>query len=239
MNVQAARSGNAISFAFFAWLLQWAAPSKGSIGVDTSWRWVFRASGVIQLVPLIMLSYFGRKGKRDNMLKKDGQSNNISKTSLKVSLDILFLQSRTLEFWLHLISRSIIMVLVSFLLFIPSYMAQCFEMSSASSARVGSMFALGCLLSVTTLAERTYPSTAANFKTGGSKSITLYRRKAFSMLAFLTLSTASLVFQSFFLKGWLSLSPLIGTLLMFLFGFSLGKIDSALLLASNYLKSCC
>jgi len=222
----AARTGNAISFAFFAWLLQWASagvttPSAGAIPVDASWRWVFRASGVIQLIPLMMLSFFGRKGGESNTMNKEKQSRSESKSTLKDSLAILFQQSRTLEFWLHLISRSIIMVLVSFLLFIPSYMTQCYEMSSASSARVGSMFALGCLVSVSTLAERTYPSIAADSTTRKSSSISLSRRKAYSMLAFLAIATVCLALQAAFLQNLLSLSPILGTLLMFLFGFSL------------------
>lgn len=225
----AARMGNAISFAFFASLLQWASSkavthtqSAATVQVDASWRWVFRASGVIQLVPLLMLSYFGRKGKSDNILDEDKQFKSTPKSTLKQSLAILYQQSRTLEFWLHLISRSIIMVLVSFLLFIPSYMSQCFDMSSASSARVGSIFALGCLLSVSTLAEKTYPSTDTKTSRGRS-SISLYRKKAYFMLAFLALATICLMIQTAFLRNMLHLTPALGTFLVFLFGFSLGK----------------
>ncbi|KAL7530437.1 hypothetical protein ACHAXR_003496 [Thalassiosira sp. AJA248-18] len=223
----AARSGNAISFAFFAWLLQWASSkvttnSIGAVQVDTSWRWVFRASGAVQLIPLMMLSYFGRKGvKSDNVLNNGEQSKSTTKSTLKDSLTILFHQSRTLEFWLHLVSRSIIMVLVSFLLFIPSFMTQCYGCSSSASARVGSMFALGCLLSVSTLAERAYPSIVANSNIGKSRTISSSRRKAYSMLAFLTLATICLVLQASFLQNFLILSPTIGALLMFVFGFSL------------------
>jgi len=209
----AARMGNAISFAFFAWLLQWAAAgvdaTKGA--VNASWRWVFRASGIVQLIPLVMLSYFGRKKGENAVLgSTTSASEETRRTTLRDSLAILYQQSSTPEFWLHLISRSIIMVLVSFLLFIPSYMVQCFEMSSASSARVGSVFAVGCLLAVSTLAERTYPSVSAS-----------YRSKAFCMLGFLALSSVCLALQTSFLQNILSLSSVLGTLLMFLFGFSL------------------
>lgn len=227
----AARTGNAISFAFFAWLLQWA--SSGAAGVassagakpqvDGSWRWVFRASSVAQLPPLALLSYFARKGTRSNNLtSEEKQFASASKSTLRDSLAILFRQSRTIEFWLHLVSRSIIMVLVSFLLFIPSYMAQCYEMSSASSARVGSAFALGCLLSVSTLAERTYPSAAANGAGDGYTAASSWRR-AYSMLAFLGLATSILALQAAFLRNLIGLSPVLGTALMFLFGFSLGE----------------
>lgn len=227
----AARSGNAISFAFFAWLLQWASSgvtsqAAGAVQVDASWRWAFRSSGVVQLIPLVMLSLFGRKGgskiSTDNDVVNTDNNQHKSKSTLKDSLAILFGQSRTLEFWLHLIARSIMMILVSFLLFIPSFMSQCYEMSSASSARVGSMFALGCLLSVSILAERSYPSLATNLNSGKkSRSMPVYRRKAYSMLGFLALATICLVLQTAFLQNIIILSPAVGTLLMFLFGFGL------------------
>ena len=228
----AARLGNAISFTCFASLLHWASTRSitQSIGhnaiqeVDASWRWVFRASSMIQLIPLYMLSYFGRKSRTsDNKItigeSKQQKNETIHKSTLIESLSILRQQAKTPEFWLHLISRSMIMVLVSFLLFIPSYMAQCFEMSSAASARVGSMFALGCLLSVSTLAEKAYPSVA----TDTCQSKLIYRRKAYSMLAFMSTATLCLVVQTAFLKNMINLTPAIGTFLMFLFGFSLGE----------------
>lgn len=245
----AARLGNAISFTAFASLLQWAATSSArsitqstagnvSMQIDASWRWVFRVSGVIQLIPLLMLTYFRKKGQQSdsstNITDKSQQHQQttkaIHKATMNQSLSILRQQSRTAEFWLHLISRSILMILVSFLLFIPSYMTQCFDMSSAASARVGSIFALGCLISVSTLAEKTYPSvTAADTKRYTSNS--LNRRKSYSMLAFLSISTFSLLLQTLYLQDFIHLTPLMGTLLIFLFGFSLGKlaIVSALL----------
>ncbi|KAL7550046.1 hypothetical protein ACHAWF_015196 [Thalassiosira exigua] len=227
----AARSGNAVSFAFFAWLLQWASGNMDTqstggtaVPVDSSWRWVFRASAVIQLIPLLMLSYFGRKeaGSHD-IVREEKQSKPHSQSTFQDSLAILYRQSRTVEFWLHLISRSIIMVLVSFLLFIPSYMTQCYEMSSASSARVGSIFALGCLLSVSTMAEKAYPPSGADIVTGQT-GMPIYQRKAYSMLAFLLLATICLALQTAFCQGLVQLSPALGTLLMFIFGFSLGEI---------------
>ena len=241
----AARTGNAVSFAFFAWLLQWASGAggdnsgsrllSGATGsVDSSWRWVFRASGAIQLVPLLMLTYFGEKNGSNNAKQIiDGHStieqpDRIKKESkLKISLDILRKQSRTVEFWLHLLSRSIIMVLVSFLLFIPTYMTQCFQMSSASSARVGSVFALGCLLSVSVLAEKSYPSSShiatssAPYAKPPAPSVPIYKTKAYCMLTFLAFSTVSLALQTAFLRNLLPISSTVGTLLMFLWGFSL------------------
>ena len=239
----AARLGNAISFTCFASLLHWASSRSiitQSIGntiheVDASWRWVFRASSMIQLIPLCMLSYFGRKartGDNNSTIEesRQQQAEPIHKSTLIQSLSILRQQSKTPEFWLHLISRSIIMVLVSFLLFIPSYMAQCFEMSSAASARVGSMFALGCLLSVSTLAEKTYPSVATDTR----KSRLIYQRKAYSMLAFMSSATICLLAQTAFLRNMINLTPAIGTFVMFLFGFSLGKCISLLTIRILY-----
>mmetsp|Transcript_1024 Transcript_1024/g.2454 ORF Transcript_1024/g.2454 Transcript_1024/m.2454 type:complete len:592 (+) Transcript_1024:58-1833(+) len=220
----AARSGNAISFAFFAWLLQWAPriDHNGVAEIDSSWRWVFRASSAIQLIPLAMLSYFGKTDSKtyssrglDKVLAESSQSTEQG-SKMKKSLTILRNQSQTLEFWLHLISRSITMVLVSFLLFIPTFMKQCFEMSSASSARVGSFFAVGCLSSVSVFADKAYPSSQDS---AVSKSI--HKHKAYSMLALLTISTVTLALQSSFLRNTISISSNVGTLLMFLWGFSL------------------
>jgi len=212
----AARLGNTISFTAFASLLQWASTISTIQVTNSVWRLVYRASSIIQLVPLIMLTYFGKKKSRIS----DPQSKSKERSTLRQSLSILGQQSKRLEFWLHLISRSIIMVLVSFLLFIPSYMTQCFDMSSGASARVGSAFAMGCLLAVSTLSEKTYPSDVTRERSSRSKT---YRRKAFAMTGFLTTATICLILQTAYLQNMVSLTPVLGTLLMFLFGFSLGK----------------
>ncbi len=222
----AARLGNAISFAFFAWLLH------VSSGIDASWRLVYLASGAIQLIPLAMLTYFGRKGRDDNAIQVESnkaEEQNTTRSSPMVSLGILRRQASKPEFWLHLISRTITMVLVSFLLFIPTFMNQCYEMSTASAARVGSMFALGCLASVSTLAAKTYPSSdSAQIQ---SQSLTqsnndqslspIYKRKACFMAMFLALSTGCLSTQMLFLNNIINLSSTLGSILMFLWGFSL------------------
>lgn len=221
----AARTGNALSFAFFAVLLQWASarvPSTQTLGtLNASWRWVFRFAGAIQLIPLFLLSYFskGFLGKSDGNAYNNKQNKDIQKSTLKQSLEILCYQARTPEFWLHLISRSLIMVLVSFLLFIPSFMAECYDMSHASSTRVGSIFSLGCLLSVSTLAEKTYPIGSITQKSQSSFS---FRRKAYSMLGFLSVASLCSIVQIAFLQDFLPLTPILGSVLMFLFGFSLG-----------------
>lgn len=217
----AARLGNALSFAFFGLLLQWAssaAPADPPLGaLDASWRWVFRVAGAIQLIPLFVLSYFGADGDRqsDSIVNTVKQhKKDMQKTKLKQSMAILRYQSCTPEFWLHLVSRSLLMVLVSFLLFIPSFMAECYDMSHTSSARVGSLFALGCLLSVSTLAKRTYPI---------SQSSSSVRRKAYSMLGFLTIASLCSFIQIAFLQDFIQLTPVLGSFIMFIFGFSLGE----------------
>jgi MFS family permease len=212
----AARIGNAASFAFFAWLLQWATgrdnfsagarPITEKDIVDTSWRWVFRVSSAIQLVPLAFL-YFNER-KSTVVQNKTDQA----RTTMKQSLAILNRESRTMEFWLHLLSRTIIMLLISFLLFIPTYMSECFEMSTSSSARVGSFFAMGCLSSVLTLSEKTYPP---------SSGAAAYKQKSWAMLFLLAISTCCLSIQYAFLRGIIQLSSVVGSLLMFAWGFAL------------------
>ena len=240
----AARLGNAISFAFFAWLLQLASsriPASALASADTSWRWVYRASGVIQLIPMALLTHFGRKGRQcaDNITAERGLNDKIEKarstrtrSSMIASLRILRRQASRPEFWLHLLSRTITMVLVSFLLFIPTYMTQCYGMTTASAARVGSMFALGCLTSVSTLAAKTYPSSnSAQVKSKQigrrnktNQSLTrfpVYKQKACLMASFLSLSTGCLLAQLLFLKDIIDLSSTVGSMLMFFWGFSL------------------
>jgi MFS family permease len=212
----AARIGNAISFAFFAWLLQLVAIADNAVAgagfriVGTGWRWVFRASSFIQLIPLALL-YFSRK----SSLISDAGNEQVETQSgtVKSSLMRLAREAGTLDFWLHLISRTFMMVLISFLLFIPSYMNQCYDMSTASSARVGSIFATGCLTSVTTLSEKVYPASSTHQNS--------YKTKSRAVLSLLTISTICLSLQWAFLRGMIQLTPIIGSLLMFVWGFSL------------------
>ena len=60
---------------------------------------------------------------------------------------------KTKEFWLHMVSRSALMLFGSFLLFVPTLMAKVYGVTEAQGARVGSIFALGCLVSVSTAAK--------------------------------------------------------------------------------------
>ncbi|KAL7486536.1 hypothetical protein ACHAW6_012140 [Cyclotella cf. meneghiniana] len=214
----AARMGNAISFAFFAWLLSWAARNAVSTSthdaIDTSWRLVYLSSSSIQLVPLTLLYLFKKKSAMSNSGQTTAQSHAEAPTQSTMirSLKILSRESRHLEFWLHLLSRTLMMVLVSFLLFIPTYMNQCFSMSSASSARVGSFFAMGCLASVTTMSEKTYPA---------ASSTVTYKQRSWAVLCLLAISTICLSLQFAFLQDILPLSPMMGALSMFAWGFAL------------------
>ncbi len=227
----AARIGNAISFACFSWLLQWSSTRTRNDVVstlNTSWRWVYRASSAIQLIPLAMLTYFGRRSRSNiatRQLERNKKIENPTTRSSLLSLKILRREAGKAEFWLHLLSRTITMVLVSFLLFIPTFMSQCYEMSSASAARVGSMFALGCLLSVSTLAAKTYPSTnisrTQSYSNRKQSMIPIYKQKAIFMAIFLALSTGCLTLQWLFLKNIIKLSSELGSMIMLVWGFSL------------------
>lgn len=228
----AARIGNAISFACFSWLLQWSSTrTRTGLGstLNTSWRWVYRASSAIQLIPLAMLTYFGRRSRSNIATRQLERYKNIENPTTRsslLSLKILRREAGKAEFWLHLLSRTITMVLVSFLLFIPTFMSQCYEMSSASAARVGSMFALGCLLSVSTLAAKTYPSTnisrtQSHSNRKQSLMIPVYKQKAIFMAIFLALSTGCLTLHMLFLKNIINLSSELGSMIMLVWGFSL------------------
>ena len=217
----AARIGNAASFVFFSWLLQIAAIRDNAVAstglgvVDNGWRWVFRASSLIQLVPLTLLHFAKKRSTLLGDVRKDvSKSENTSalRFTMTKSLLILAREARTREFWLHLITRTIMMVLISFLLFIPTFMNQCYNLSVASATRVGSFFALGCFTSVTTLSSKAYPA---------SSTLVGYKRKSWAMLGLLGLSTAILSLQYFFLLGLIDLSQITGSFLMFLWGFSL------------------
>jgi MFS family permease len=216
----AARTGNASSFAFFAWLLQMVAIRDNTLSstglglVDTGWRWVFRASSVIQLIPLSLL-YFSKRY-CSHVADSNGETATLQikplQSTMKSSLVILANQARTPEFWLHLFTRTIMMVLISFLMFIPTFMTQCYDMSTASAARVGSLFAMGCLSSVITLSEKVYPASSVKSS---------YKQKSMAMLGLLAVSTLCLSLQYAFLRGIIQLTPMLGSFLMFIWGFAL------------------
>jgi len=158
-------------------------------GGREAWRMVFWVSAGIQAIPLLLLGMFGNKtiandsdGNTEEGLVKYGSStattnnnnnnnnNNTSKntSSFRISLLILRREARTPAFWTHLISRSALMPVASFLLFVPSYMSTAYAMTPSTATRVGSVYALGCLIPVS-LASRRF----SNLPTGGRIAATI------------------------------------------------------------------
>jgi len=111
------------------------------------------------------------------------------------------------DFLLHLVSRSVLMVFASFLLFVPSLMTQVYGTSSAVAARVGSLYAMGCLLSVSTM-SKTYAR--------------LRRRGKLWMVTLLLLfgATGSSIAQLGHVATWWTISPWTSATTFFLWGFS-------------------
>ena len=226
----AARIGNASSFFFFAILLQWTQQFRTNNGglVGQSWRNVFWASAAMQIVPIVLLIM----SDKDNTIKASYQggksllsvSNNDEETaalaneskaqptpstpprptSIGQSLHVLKEEAKTLPYWMHLISRSCLMIIGSFLLFVPSYMTNAFGVSSAAGARVGSVYALGCLLSVSLGSKR-----FAALDTGG---------KVVSSIVSLGVVLLVSVLQMLHISGVITMSALGGTISMFLWG---------------------
>lgn len=223
----AARTGNASAFFFFASLLQWSQKRRAEIGglIGQSWRTVFLASAVIQAVPLILLS-IGSRNEFDESMQQDDklespvtqeeesaslvvrQSNTQTvsppKASIWQSIRILQKEASTVPFWMHLVSRSCLMIVASFLLFVPSYMTNAFGLSSANSARVGSLYSLGCLISVS-IGSKYFP-------------IISTRTKIVSTIGLLGIQVIVSVLQTLHISGVFKLSALAGSLSMFLWG---------------------
>lgn len=211
MLAAAARTGNAAAFAFFAWILAVA----GAQGLKKPWRVVFAASALIQVVPIALLSYYGgmrHPRKKDSNQRgqathdRELEQHHASQTSLKASLSTLRNEAKTTTFWLHLISRSVLMVFASFLLFVPLLMSQAYGTSASTAALSGSIFAIGCLLSVTF----------------GS---TLYaklpnKQRALSVAGLLSLSTVASAAQLGHMTGTWTLSIPASAALWFVWGYS-------------------
>jgi sugar phosphate permease len=163
----AARTGNASAFAVFAAILHFFERR----GMRQAWRPVFAVSAVAQLIPVALLAYFGRSTKtRDaatggsdsashtspkaftQQEQRQQQEAHDSKPSFRASLSTVWRLAETPDFWLHLVSRSVLMVFASFLLFVPTLMTEVYATSPSFGAQAGSLYALGCLLSVTVAA---------------------------------------------------------------------------------------
>ena len=189
-----ARAGNAVAFAFFAMVLKLL-----SGNIQQSWRPVFAIAAVAQAVPLLLLTIFGK-----NVIVVEDSIR--EERSFKDTLTTIAREGRTLPFWLQLVSRSMLMVYASFLLFVPTYMSQVYNTGSALAAQSGSVYALGCLLAV-------------------SFGCPLYTRlkKAgrVSMNAILlSLSILASGAQVAHLSGWCTLTVPMSVGLFFLWGFS-------------------
>jgi len=225
----AARVGNASSFFFFASLLQWSQQRRMNTGglVGQSWRSVFWASAAMQTLPIALLVISDQRNiNNDVSMYQGGQplssnpneqeemtslsSSHMKSTptsatpSIRKSLNVLKEEARTMPFWMHLISRSCLMIIASFLLFVPSYMTNAFAVSSATGARVGSLYALGCLLAVSL----------------GSKhfSVLSTRGKVLASIGYLSLVLVVSISQMLHISGFLKMSAFGGGLAMFLWG---------------------
>ncbi|EEC51740.1 predicted protein [Phaeodactylum tricornutum CCAP 1055/1] len=144
MLAAAARAGNAVAFALFASVLQYF----GTRMVQP-WRVVFTVSAALQVVSVALLTIFGR-GVSDKASADPSEESFVpnKKPTMKDSLLVLRRESKTPEFWLHLVSRSCLMVFASFLLFVPTLMSQVYRSTPAFAAQTGSIYAVGCLLSI-------------------------------------------------------------------------------------------
>jgi len=128
----AARTGNAAFFAIFAAMLQ----------RDLSWRSIFLVASGLQIVPLVLLSTV----QSNSMLKQQTlQKPNTVADSVRVAKE----EAQKPAFWLHFISRSALMITASFLLFVPNVMTSIYGASPAVASQTASLYALGCLASVT------------------------------------------------------------------------------------------
>ena len=207
MLAAAARTGNAAAFAFFAWVL-----ALVSDRMAQPWRVVFVASAFVQTLPIVLLTFYG--GSTGSFSSKSSRKTSITRhnDSLETrprwtaSVATLQREARTPTFWLHLLSRSVLMVFASFLLFVPLLMSKAYGTSSSVAAQVGSVYALGCLLSVT-FGSSLYARLSK-------------KRKAFSIAALLGLSTLSSAAQLGHMTGAWSLSPTASAAALFLWGFS-------------------
>jgi MFS family permease len=221
MLAAAARMGNAAAFMIFSRVLHWTASSSSSSAAAATkaspWQLVFTVSAAMQLLPLALLTYFGRFYKRDkkldgvvvvqdDYLKLVSIPSNNQTTSFKSSLVTLKREAATPEFWLHFVSRSALMVFGSFLLFIPTLMTNCYASSSAFGAQTGSIFALGCLSSVT-LCSQLYAKLSK-------------MKKMFAVLSLLGMATCCVLGQLGHMSGVLHLSANASAALLFIMGFS-------------------
>lgn len=218
----AARTGNAAAFALFAWILHVFQPR-----MRQTWRPVFAIAAVSQIVPVLLLSYFRppppqqhQQQRRKDVPKTTLSSplrkpNNVTEeakdaeeeVSIGSSLSILRREICTLDFWLHLVNRSVLMVFASFLLFVPTLLMQVYHTTSSAASQVASIYALGCLLSLT-LGSQSYAKLSTR------------RSKLAALAVLLGGATVSSVGQLGHVAGWWELSATASTILLFVWGLS-------------------
>ncbi len=221
----AGRVGNASSFFAFASVLQFVQQKQAALNNganDYSWRVVFGVSSLIQLIPLVAITCYQRITVRSLPIDDSGTSEDLCNTrrvhnnvvpslssssrTIKDSLVVLKGEARNLSFWMHLISRSSLMIIASFLLFVPSYMTNAFGMTSAAAARVGSLYALGSLLSVSLGAKRFSAMTIKN--------------KVASTIALLGSLLVCSLMQVAHIRGAFTMTSFGGALSMFVWGLT-------------------
>lgn len=161
----ASRVGNAVAFTFFASLLRYFGPRT-----KQAWRPIFAISSLLQILPIVLLTIFGKGESSTGPTAAPSRPVGLAATppkkpSLTQSLATVRQELTRLDFWLHLISRSALMVYASFLLFVPSLLTHVYGATPAAAAQVGSIYALGCLLSVT-VGSRVYAHLSHRTKFG-------------------------------------------------------------------------
>ena len=236
-----ARLGNTISFSIFGsllYLLETNQYLKNSI--QQPWRIIFGVSTILQIIPLCLLYHFGKLTISKNQEQKQQQSvgtaadttaattatanptssssssSNSSSSSLS-SISILKKEMKTIEFWLHLLSRSCLMVFASFLLFVPTLMNQLYDCSSAISAQVASIYSFGCLLAVS-FGSKTFSNLSSS--TSSSSSSSSPKKQILAIISLLSLATLASYVQLANAIGILSLTKVMSTISMFLWGFA-------------------
>jgi len=177
----------------------------------------------------------------DNSKKKKSNSNKEKKKSTETAADVtaksrngggptfreslivLRREATTPEFWLHLTSRSCLMVFASFLLFVPTLMNQVYGCSNAVAAQVASAYSLGCLLSVSfgsrffaSLSSSSLSSSSSFTKSSSSSSW----KQITAIIILLSLATAASSVQLLHAMGRASVSWTMSTLSMFVWGFA-------------------
>jgi MFS family permease len=196
----AARAGNSVAFAAFASILHYAQTSR----VRQYWRPVFGAASLVQLIPLVLLHLTTKLPNRDAAAIP---TKDLGRPTFGQSVLTLRREFRRRNFWLHLASRSALMIVASFLLFVPTLVTSVFGLSAAAGARAGSLYALGCLLSVSALSN-VYSSSG--------------RRKRIMILAALLGlgATGSSLALLGHVSSWWAVSPSMALFLLFVWGFS-------------------